>query len=159
MPLEKPWNGEQGGENCPCGLESRSITTADNRRPELFGSAQTVINDNSLHWPEELKTAKKMGNNQKRGKAFAFERRSRTKAIPAMVQAQLKTTAWRQPEKQLERQPTGSQKSRQKGNRKGRNKGSWEAPTKADKMVAGTTIREAARITKKTAAKANRTTA
>jgi hypothetical protein len=67
MLLEKPWNGEQAGENCPLHVASRFNNTVDNRHPELFGSAQTVITDNSLHWPEDLQTAQKMGKLKRGG--------------------------------------------------------------------------------------------
>ena len=75
-----------------------------------------------------------------------------------MVQAQLKTTTWRQSERQPERQPIVSQKNRLKAIEKVATKAAGNT-YKTIKMAARTTAREAARMTKKTATKENRTTA
>jgi hypothetical protein len=96
-------------------------STADNRRLELFGSAQTVITDNSLHYPEELMTAKNMGKIQEGGKAFAFRRRGRTKAIPVMYSSDDSSTAqndsleaaWKAVRTATNRQPEKSPKQNQ----------------------------------------------
>ena len=104
-------------------------------------------------------TAKKMGKNQEGGKAFAFKRRGRTKAIPVMYSNDDSSTAQddsleaareavrmatnRQPEKSSERQSKrqlrSTYKSSQNGSRKNSQRGSQND--------------------KKTATKANRTTA
>ena len=105
-----------------------------------------------MDWHEELKTTKKIGGNQARGKAFAFERQNRTKAIPVMFQAQLKTTTWRQSERQQERQPIVSQKNRLKAIETVI-KTAPRNTYKTIKMAARTTAREAAKMTKKTPTK------